>query len=136
VRIPSILFLEDDVEVRAEVALLLNSNGYQVFLVVDEKEALDLLGTQDCSVDLILLEQRMPSEKALELGRRLRKHPRVIKDAPVVVLPLEFVDELEGVIEKVGDNEYKAFIDNSQHLQKFVAGLLGGNGRSKSTQAL
>ena len=121
---PTILFLEDDEEVRDDLCLLLGSNGYQILMAENENEAVAVLDHASEKVDLILVNQKMTSEEALAVGRRLRKHPRAGESAHVVVLPLEFETELEGTNEKVGDDDYKAFINNSQQLQEFLDQLL------------
>lgn len=121
---PTILFLEDDEEVRRELSLLLGSNGYQILMAENENEAVEVLDHASETVDLILVDQKMTSEEALSVGRRLRKHSRAGESAPVVVLPLEFDSQLEGTNEKVGGAEYKAFINNSQQLQEFLDQLL------------
>ena len=121
---PTILFLEDDEEVRDELSLLLGSNGYQILMAEDESEAVAVLDHASEKVDLILVNQKMTSEEALAIGRRLRKHPRAGESAPVVVLPLEFDHNLEGTNVKVGCDDYKAFINNSEQLQEFLVQLL------------
>lgn len=121
---PTILFLEDDEEVRDELSLLLGSNGYQILMAEDESEAVAVLDHASDKVDLILVNQKMPSEDALAVGRRLRKHPHADESAPVVVLPLEFDSQLEGTNERVSRGDYKAFINNSQQLQEFLDQLL------------
>ncbi len=121
---PTILFLEDDEEVRDDLSLLLGSNGYQILMAENENEAVEVLDHASEEVALILINQKMTSEEALAVGRRLRKHPRAGKSAPVVILPIEFDSELEGTNEKVGRGDYKAFINNSQQLQEFLDQLL------------
>lgn len=121
---PTILFLEDDEEVRDDLSLLLGSNGYQILMAENENEAVAVLDHSSEKVDLILVNQKMTSEEALAVGRRLRKHPRAGESAPVVVLPLEFDSKLEGTNERIGGGEYKAFINNSQQLQEFLDQLL------------
>lgn len=121
---PTILFLEDDEEVRDDLSLLLDSNGYQVLMAENESEAVTVLDHAGEKVDLILVNQKMSSEEALAVGRRLRKHPRADESAPVVVIPLEFDSQLEGTNTNVGGDDYKSFINNSQQLQEFLDQLL------------
>jgi CheY-like chemotaxis protein len=70
----SILVVEDEASVRAMLSLALRSAGYAVHLAVDGLDAAEQL-EGGLSVDLVLMDVRMPRLGGVELLARLRVQP-------------------------------------------------------------
>lgn len=121
---PNILLVDDDQEIRERMKRFLEELGYDVELGTDEGDSLRMISGDHRTVKLILLNQRMLSDDALSAGRRIREHVNVANSAPVVVLPFEFRDELEGTDENMGGRDYKSYMTSEQQLEDLLAGLL------------
>ena len=121
---PSILLVEDDQEVREPMKRFLEELGYDVEVGTDERDSLRKISGDHRTVKLILLSQRMLSNDALSAGRRIREHANVANSAPVVVLPFEFRNELEGTDQNMGGRDYKSYMTSEQQLEDLLAGLL------------
>lgn len=73
---PPILIVEDDVDIRATLALLLESEGYRVVVKENGKEALDYLVEHPLDLPfLILLDLRMPVMDGWEFHSRMALIP-------------------------------------------------------------
>ena len=80
----AVLVIEDDHDIRTEVAELLAEAGYRVLTAADGKEGLDRLSdASDCS--LILLDLMMPKLDGWAFRARQLASPELAK-IPVVVL--------------------------------------------------
>lgn len=121
---PSILLVEDDQETREPMKRFLEELGYDVEVGTDEGDSLRMISGDHRKVKLILLSQKMLSDDALCAGRRIREHVNVANSAPVVVLPFEFRNELEGTDENMGGRDYKSYMTSEQQLEDLLAGLL------------
>jgi two-component system response regulator AtoC len=77
----TILVADDDTTIRANLRLLLESEGYRVLEAVDGEQASQAFA--DPSISLILLDLKMPGRSGMEL---LREHQDVLEDTPVIVI--------------------------------------------------
>src|SRR5687768_14253450 len=110
----TILLVEDDHEIRAYMERFLEDLGYEVAVSTDEGDSLQIISGDHRKVSLILLNQRMLSDDALSAGRRIREHGNVANSVPVVVLPSEFRNEMEGTDENMGGRDYKSYMTSEQ----------------------
>jgi DNA-binding response OmpR family regulator len=69
----SILIVDDQPEILENIALVLESEGYQAFSASDGVEALELL--QSRTVDLVLADIAMPRMNGYQLYERVRENP-------------------------------------------------------------
>lgn len=120
----TILLVEDDCETREYMQRFLQDLGYEVASASDENDSLARM-SETQPVQLVLMNQRMVSDDALAAGRRIRKQVNVSNSAPVVVLPFEFLKEMEGTDENMGGRDYKSYMTSEEQLQDLLAGLLG-----------
>jgi len=120
----SILLVEDDHKLREYMLRFLEDLGYRVALATDEAASLRLVDADQTQIQLILLNQKMLSDDALAAGRRIREYVNVPNPIPVVVLPFEFTNELEGTDQNMGDGYYKSYMTTEQQLEDLLAGLL------------
>ena len=120
----TILLVEDDEEIRDDMKHFLENQGYHVALAFDENDSLRLISNSNLEIRLILINQRMLSDEALAVGRRIREHESVADSAPVVVIPFEFTKDLEGTNQSIGNGDYKSYIANGQQLEELLFQLL------------
>ena len=81
---PTILIVDDDVDIRDAMALVLEHNGYRAVTASNGEEAVRLLQA-DRPVDLILLDMMMPVMDGWGFRRSQPDGPAFVK-IPVVVL--------------------------------------------------
>jgi signal transduction histidine kinase len=68
----TILFAEDDEDVRSLMAMVLEKAGYRVIEAADGTEALEMFRNQD-AVELLLLDIKMPEKNGLEVYAEIKK---------------------------------------------------------------
>lgn len=81
----SILLVEDDVDIRLDLADILRAEGYDVSTAANGQEALDFLGTNSEQVGLILLDLMMPVMNGWDFRARQLEEP-ALTAIPVVLL--------------------------------------------------
>lgn len=98
-----ILVIEDDKHISKLVKYNLEKSGYDVTLVEDGEEALDILGKQ--SVDLIILDIMLPKMDGFEVCRSIKQNPK-LKNTPIIMLTAkgEEVDRIVGL--ELGADDY------------------------------
>jgi two-component system, cell cycle sensor histidine kinase and response regulator CckA len=63
----TILIVEDDVELKETISLMLEGHGYKVISASDGLEAYELITVQNINLDLIITDLNMPRMDGLEL---------------------------------------------------------------------
>lgn len=81
----AILLVEDDIDIRIDLADLLRSEGYEVATVANGQEALDWLRLHANEACLILLDLMMPVMNGWDFRARQLEEPELI-GIPVVLL--------------------------------------------------
>ena len=81
----SILLVEDDVDIRLDLADILRAEGYDVSTAANGQEALDFLGANSEQVGLILLDLMMPVMNGWDFRARQLEEP-ALTAIPVVLL--------------------------------------------------
>jgi CheY-like chemotaxis protein len=82
-----ILVVEDDHDIRTNLQLLLEMEGYQVEVAENGQAALDHLMSAPCYPGLIFLDLTMPIMDGIEFLKQLRATPSdQARSVPVVVL--------------------------------------------------
>lgn len=112
----TILFVEDEEELRREMRRFLEGLGYQILMAEQEKDALEVVQGWSSPIDLILINQRMISDEALTVGRRIRDLGEISEQVPVVVIPYEFSNGKEGTDQCVGGNDHKSYMTSTAQL--------------------
>ncbi len=116
----TILFVEDEDELRWEMRKFLEGLGYHILMAQKEKDALELLHDSGLPIDLILINQRVMSDDALATGRRIRDLGKISEQVPVVVIPHEFNDGKEGTDQRVGGNDHKTYMTSTDQLENLL----------------
>jgi CheY-like chemotaxis protein len=83
-----VLVVEDDDDMRDNLAALLRSDGYAVVTADNGREAFDWLRASDCLPDLILLDLLMPIMNGWEF-RMEQVQDALLAEIPVLVLSSE-----------------------------------------------
>jgi len=120
---PAILFVEDDEEVCDPIAARLQQAGYSVLVARNEEDAVHNLAGDQFPIGLILVNQKMPSDEALVIGRRIRERARLDPSVPMIVLPYEYEAAVEGTDQPVGDNDYKTYMVDIDQLTTLIKRL-------------
>ena len=104
-RMPHLLVVDDDRDIRTLVAQFLTKHGYRVTAVRDGGEMMKAL--EASRVDLIVLDLMLPGEDGLSLCRRLRATPETAQ-TPVIMLTAmgEETDRIVGL--EMGADDYLA----------------------------
>ena len=75
---PCVLVVEDDDQVRGLVQTLLSNEGYRLIVARTGTEALRLIDSENCEVQLLLSDMLLPGVSGYELAVKLReRNPRL-----------------------------------------------------------
>src|SRR5258706_12631352 len=88
---PHILALDDDPAIRALIADYLAQNELRVTTVASGKEFMEVLARE--TVDLVVLDLRLPGEDGLQIARKLREESLI----PILILTGR-IDEADRVM--------------------------------------
>lgn len=122
---PTILLVEEDNNVRPSLTKTLRQSGYHVLVSAALEDAFEWLGSNGhIHADLVLVNLlgKKPAE-ALEIGRGLRDYANYDGNTPLIVMPEDIPQDLEGVDEKVSEQDWICYYEGDQ-LQRLVARLL------------
>lgn len=91
----SVLVVEDDADLRAAVADILEDAGFEVHVAENGRDALDALGHMGRRPCLVLLDLMMPVMDGFTLMARFRQDP-ALRQVPVVVFSASLNEPPEG----------------------------------------
>ena len=117
-RIPHVLIVDDDLEIRRLVGRFLGENGFRTTAVAGAAEAdTALLGAQ---FDLVVLDLMMPGEDGLAYARRLRQRSAL----PILMLTArgEDTDRIVGL--EIGADDYLTKPFNPRELLARIRAVL------------
>ena len=100
-----ILVVDDEEVVRGFLTSVLSSEGFEVLLASEGSEALDILSSQNKSIDLVLLDMIMPGIKGEEVLKKVREQAWALK----VIVSSGFMTEEQR--EKLQEYGVDAFLD-------------------------
>lgn len=117
-RIPTILLLEPDNETRRLLVENLRDRGYQVFVVIDEQNAIEWLDRdREKHPDLILINQfNVSLEECLATIAHIYRQTGLSQQIPTAIIAERYQPDLEGTEEKFDDNIYVIYLENAQQL--------------------
>jgi two-component system OmpR family response regulator len=127
-RVPHVLIVDDDREIRRLVSRFLSENGMRASAVGDAAEAERALAGG--GVDLVVLDLMLPGEDGLSFARRLRQSSAV----PILMLTArgEDTDRIVGL--EIGADDYLAKPFNPRELLARVRAVLRRSGESAPRQ--
>src|SRR5262245_40010193 len=82
---PRVMVIEDDADIAAAIACMLEDEGLTTILAANGREAIDKLSSDDIRPDVILLDLMMPVMDGWEFRAEQRRDP-ALEDIPVVLL--------------------------------------------------
>jgi len=100
-RVPHIVAVDDEADIRASIAEYLSLHGFRVSQA-DGAAALRRLVAKGDGVDLVILDIRMPGEDGLSAARWLREHVKV--GVIMLTASSDTVDRITGL--EVGADDY------------------------------
>lgn len=121
---PNIFLLEEDNDTRPIFKRLLEKEGYNVLLSVEEEDALQRVNDGLMKSDLIMINLLGKSEmEMLDFGNLLREKAGL--NVPVIAVAAKYNDELEGTTAQVGDNQHIIYLGDGNELFDLLSGLIG-----------
>lgn len=94
-----VMVVDDDLEVRRLLQLMLNMAGYRVIVAPDGEAALGML--EEWGPDIILLDVRMPKMNGLQVLNMVRQK----SDAPVIMVTVNSeADDLQRALDAGADD--------------------------------
>ncbi len=103
-----ILVVDDDPDIRDILKLTLSEENYEVFEAADGEEALKAIQTK--SLDLVLLDYKMPKMDGREVCRRVKKD-LLLRHLPIVMVTAkgDIDDKVDGIDAGADDYVVKPF---------------------------
>ncbi len=121
-RVPHVLIVDDDREIRRLVGRFLTENGLRAMAVADTREADQALAQH--GFDLIVLDLMLPGEDGLAFARRLRQRSAL----PILMLTArgDETDRIVGL--EIGADDYLAKPFNPRELLARIRAVLRRSG--------
>ena len=122
----TIFLLENDNDTRPIFKKVLQDNGYNVLLAVDEEDALQRVNDGFVKSDLLMVNLLGKSEEEmLNFGNLLREKAK--PNIPLVVVAAKYDEELDGTIKKAGENAYIIYLGEGDELLDLLSNLTNPN---------
>ncbi|SFE93732.1 response regulator transcription factor [Peptostreptococcus sp. D1] len=67
-----ILIVDDDLDIRESIKMIIDSEGYEIFLAGDAEEGTDII-EQNKDIDIIILDVMMPGKSGIQFCREVRE---------------------------------------------------------------
>lgn len=126
---PSVLVIDDDIEIRHMMGMLLAFEGWETIIASDGVEALAILEQQ--LPDIILLDVMMPRMNGILFCRELRNNEKTA-DIPVIILSGKTTAEAIAEGMDAGANLYLTKPTSPQKILGYLKELLGDSSNGKA----
>jgi DNA-binding response OmpR family regulator len=121
---PTILVVEPDNDVRPLLRTNLHRQGYRAIVTLDEEDAIARARGDSDRPDLILINQyRLPLDKVIHIGRRIRQDAGLPSDTPIVIMAERYGEDMEGKDIKVGESDYVTYLEDGEQLMNLLQRL-------------
>ena len=121
---PTILVVEPDDDVRPLLRNNLQRQGYRVIMTLDEEDAIARARGDGDRPDLILINQyRLPLDKVIDMGRRIRQDAGLPSITPIVIMAERYGEDMEGKDVKVGESDYVTYLEDGEQLMNLLQRL-------------
>jgi DNA-binding response OmpR family regulator len=115
--VPTILVVEPDNDVRPLLRNNLHRQGYRAIVTLDEEDAIARARGDSDRPDLILINQyRLPLDKVINIGRRIRQDAGLPSITPIVIMAERYGEDMEGKDVKVGESDYVTYLEDGEQL--------------------
>ena len=128
---PTIFFVEEDNHARPALTKRLRECGYCVLVAADLQDAFEWTNGSDyIHADLLLINLlgKLP-EEALTVARRLREYSKYDGHTPIVVMPDQVPENLQGTDEKVNELEWVCYYEDINQLTRLLARIFNSVSR-------
>src|SRR6185295_12524100 len=122
---PMVLIVEDYLDTRSMMKLLLESLNYSVLTAANGQTALAIAAKNH--IDLILTDFNLPDITGAALIRRLRQMSEDLKSVPIVMLTALDADEYRHLAAQAGCNEFIVKPVDFDTLERVVDSLVRQN---------
>jgi DNA-binding response OmpR family regulator len=121
---PTIVVVEPDDDVRPLLRNNLHREGYRAIMTLTEEDAIARARGDGDHPDLILINQyRLPLDKVINIGRRIRQDADLPSDTPIVIMAERYGEDMEGKDVKVGESEYVTYLEDGEQLMNLLQRL-------------
>jgi DNA-binding response OmpR family regulator len=121
---PTILVVEPDDDVRPLLKNNLHRQGYRAIVTLDEEDAIARARGDGDRPDLILINQyRLPLDKVIHMGRRIRQDAGLPSTTPIVIMAERYGEDMEGKDVKVGESDYVTYLEDGEQLMNLLQRL-------------
>jgi CheY-like chemotaxis protein len=121
---PTILVVEPDDDVRPLLRNNLHRQGYRALVTLDEEDAIARARGDSDRPDLILINQyRLPLDKVINIGRRIRQDAGLPSITPIVIMAEQYGEDMEGNDVKVGESDYVTYLEDGEQLMNLLQRL-------------
>jgi DNA-binding response OmpR family regulator len=122
--VPTILVVEPDDDVRPLLMNNLHRQGYRAIVTLDEEDAIAQARGDGDRPDLILINQyRLPLDKVIHMGRRIRQRAGLPSITPIVIMAERYGEDMEGKDLKVGESDYVTYLEDGEQLMNLLQRL-------------
>ncbi len=102
----------------------LHRRGYRAIVTLDEEDAIARARGDGDRPDLILINQyRLPLEKVINIGRRIRQDGGLPSGTPIIIMAEQYGEDMEGKDVKVGESEYVTYLEDGEQLMNLLQRL-------------
>jgi DNA-binding response OmpR family regulator len=123
-KVPTIVVVEPDDDVRPLLRNNLHRQGYRVIITLTEEDAIARARGDSDRPDLILINQyRLPLDKVIDIGRRIRQDAGLPSDTPIVIMAERYGEDMEGKDVKVGESDYVTYLEDGEQLMNLLQRL-------------
>jgi CheY-like chemotaxis protein len=109
----TILVIDDDVNIRTPLSMLLSDSGYNVVVAEDGEQGLAI--AEQNMPDLMILDYNMPKMSGLEMLNKFRENPNGLNVPIIVLTNTDSIDVMNQLLQK-GVNQY--FIKSEMSLDR------------------
>jgi CheY-like chemotaxis protein len=122
---PAIFLIEEDDDIRSLMRENIEREGYRVLLAVDEKDAMERVGSKEMDVDLVLINLvNRTADEVLEIGKRIREYAKLDGHIPLVIVAENYGKALEGTNVNTSKNDWITYLEEPDQLKNLLARLL------------
>lgn len=121
----TIFLVEEDNDARPHLTRNLRQLGYRLLVAANLEDAREWINADGYThADLVLLDLvgKTP-EEAIIIGRELCAHARYDWRTPLIVMPENVPEELEGTDVNVGDNNWISYMEDADQLRRLMERL-------------
>ena len=131
---PNIFIVDDSISVRKALEITLRNHQMSSRSAISGEQALDLLGSEDQTFDLLMVDIIMPGMSGLELCTQLKQDSRY-SHLPVILMSGNVDDEIKHQAKEAGASSVLRKPFRSEELIPMIENVLAENARTAQAAA-